>query len=163
MASRSFIRYSALVAIASLVQTQATFAEMFEGLVQQIYADHFAEIERWVCASTVDTNRPVTVYRWLRPEQSDTELTLVVSSEDSELFDSCTFVAFESLRNAAFEMAIEPPQVKLVHYMITPSGNVEPQSRKEYQCSIPSQLRDHRTDINYDTAYDLGSLQNLCQ
>lgn len=163
MASRGFIGCSALVAIATLIQVLPSSAETTANLVQQIYANHFEEIEQRVCFSTAGTNRPVTVYRWLRPEQGDTELMLVVSSEEAELLDSCTFVAFESLRNAAFLMQIEPPQVRLAYYMTTPSGAVVNQSRRDYQCSVPSQLRDHRTDINYDTAYDLGSLQNLCQ
>jgi len=141
MASRSFVDCSALVAIASLIQVLPSSAETTANLVQQIYADHFEEIEQWVCFSTADTNRPATVYRWLRPEQGDTELMRVVSSEKAELLDSCTFVAFESLRNAAFLMQIEPPHVKLAYYMTTPSGAVVNQSRGDYQCSFLSQLR----------------------
>jgi hypothetical protein len=37
-------------------------------------------------------------------------------------------------------------------------------SPRSIQCrSVPEQLRDHRTDIKYDTAYDLGGFQNFCK
>lgn len=163
MASRSFIDCSALVIIASLLQALPSSAETTANLVQQLYADHFEGRERWVCFRTADTNRPVTIHQWRRPAQGETELLLVVYSEDAELLDDCTLGAFESLRNAAFLMQIEPPKVKLVHYVTTSSSAIVSQSRRDYRCSVPSQLRDHRTDVNYDTAYDLGSLQNLCQ
>jgi len=116
--------------------------------------------EQFVCFSAPD--RPVASYTWGKPGQNDNELILFVSAEDDFQLDSCTTVAFEVLRNASFEMQIKPPKVQLTHHLNDQHGNTIPGSRI-YQCSVPEQLRDHRTDIKYDTAYDLGGFQNLCK
>jgi hypothetical protein len=151
------------MSIISLVFSQPGVAETKADQAQQLYVNYIEGAERWVCFSTPDTNRPVAFHQWSRPKQGDDELTLVVHSEKESLLDSCTFGAFERLRNAAFEMRVEPPRVRLIHYLTDHTGNVNPLSRRVYQCRVPAQLRDHRTDIKYDTAYDLGGFQNLCR
>jgi len=60
-------------------------------------------------------------------------------------------------------MGIEPPQIRLIHYVTDRIGNVVRPSRRVYQCSVPAQQRDHRTDLHYDTAYDFGGFQNWCR
>ncbi|HEY9794654.1 MAG TPA: hypothetical protein V6D30_03355 [Leptolyngbyaceae cyanobacterium] len=151
------------ISIISVVFSQPGVAETKAEQVQQLYGNYIEGAERWVCFGTPDTNRPVTFYQWSRPEQGDDELTLVVHSKEESLLDSCTVSAFEPLRNAAFEMRVEPPRVRLIHYLTDQTGNPTQSSRRVYQCRVPAQLRDHRTDIKYDTAYDLGGFQNLCR
>lgn len=151
------------LSIASLTVTQSSLAAPTASQVQQLYANYFEGAERWVCNYTPNTDHAVAFYELSRSGQRDDGLTLVVHLEDESLLGSCTIGAFERLRNAAFEMGIEPPRVKLIHYVTDHIGNVVPWSRKVYQCSVPVQQRDHRTDLHYDTAYDFGGFQNLCR
>jgi hypothetical protein len=151
------------MSIISLVFSQPGVAETKADQVQQIYANYIEGAERWVCFGTPSTYPPVTFRQWSRPMQGDDELTLVVHSKEESLLDSCTVGAFEGLRNAAFEMRVEPPRVRLIHYLTDQTGDPTRSSRRVYQCRVPAQLRDHRTDIGYDTAYDLGGFQNLCR
>jgi hypothetical protein len=152
----------AIPSILVLLQ-QPLLAKTEADKVQQIFTDFLRVREKFVCFSTADTNRPVAFHQWRRPGQSDNELMLFVYAEDDLQLDSCTIGAFESLRNAAFEMGIEPPKVRLNHYLNDQNGNVIAASHRVYQCSVPAQLRDHRTDISYDTAYDIGGIQEVCR
>jgi len=153
----------AIVSTVSAAIESPMIAETKQNQVQQLYATFFEGAERQVCFNTPDTNRPIAVSQRYRPEQGDDELTLVVYSEEESLLNDCPIGAFESLRNATFEMGIEPPRVRVIHYVTDQIGNVISSSRKVYQCSVPAQRRDHRTDLNYDTAYNLGSFHNLCR
>jgi hypothetical protein len=162
---------SAIIFLTSALLQQSVSAEIMlsQGIWQQPYTPtklqwlftNFLN-EKFFCFSTPDTNRPIAFYTWGKPGQNDNELMLFVSAENNFQLDSCTIGAFELLRNASFEMQIKPPKVQLTHHLIARRGNTIPGSRI-YQCSVPEQLRDHRTDIKYDTAYDLGGFQNLCK
>jgi hypothetical protein len=152
----------AIPSISALLQ-HPVIAEPEADRVQQIFSDFLGRREKFVCFSTTDTNHPVAFYQWLKPRQSDGELMLFVYAEDDIQLDSCTVGAFESLRNAAFEMGIEPPKVRLNHYLNDQNGNKIAGSHRVYQCSVPAQLRDHRTDSGYDTAYDNARVQEVCR
>ncbi|MGI0486715.1 hypothetical protein ACN4EK_14845 [Pantanalinema rosaneae CENA516] len=151
------------ISVVLLTLNQPSLAASTANQVQQLYANYFEGTERWVCFHHHDTNHVVAFYQWSKPEQGDNKLTLVVHAQDHSLLGSCTISAFEPLRNAAFELGIVPPRIKLIHYVTNRIGNVVSGSRTVYQCTVPAQQRDHRTDVQYDTAYDLGSFQNLCR
>ncbi|MFN9176576.1 MAG: hypothetical protein ACK58N_19250 [Synechocystis sp.] len=163
--------YGITILLTSTLLQQSVFAEVKprNSISQQSYTPsklqwlftHFLN-EKSVCFRTPNTNHPVAYSTWRRPEENDNELTLYVSAEDDFQLDSCTLDAFEKLRNASFEMKIEPPKVKLTHYLNDQNGNTLLGSRI-YQCTVPVQLKDHRTDLSYDNAYSLGNFQNICK
>jgi hypothetical protein len=163
MKNRFFISSGVVMSIASLNLAQSSLAAPTASQVQQLYANYFEGTERLVCGFTPNTDHVTAFYQWSKPEQGTDELTLVVHAEDDSSLGDCTLSAFESLRNAAFEIEIEPPPIRLMHYQTDQIGNVIRWSRKVYQCSVPAQQRDHRTDLHYDTAYDFGGFQNLCR
>jgi hypothetical protein len=113
-----------------------------------------------VCHGTAQV--PVASYWWGKPGQNDTKLTLHISAENKNQLHSCTFTAFEELRNGAFEMNVNPPKIKVAHYLTDKQG-ITNRGRKIYECYIPKQLKDHRKNVNYDTAYDLGRLTKFCK
>jgi hypothetical protein len=126
--------------------------------LQWLFVDFLSK--EFVCFGTAQV--PVASYRWRRPEQNDTKLTLYIAAENKTQLDSCTFTAFEELRNGSFEMKINPPKLKVAHYLTDKQGNTN-RGRKSYECYIPKQRKDHRKDVNYDTAYDLGRITKFCK
>ena len=140
----------------------AGWAETEKDNVQTLYS-YLEGAEQWVCSYIWDTREIITFHRWSKPEVGSQALTLVVHSQDPELLGSCTVVAFETLRNAAFEMKTAPPKVRTIHYLIDSVGNVTRSSRQVYHCSVPRQIRDHLTELDYDDAYGLGGFEALCE
>lgn len=141
----------------------AGWAETEKDNVQTLYSRYLEGAEQWVCVHNRDTREIIASHRWSKPEVGSQALTLVVHSQDPELLGSCTVVAFEALRNAAFEMKTAPPKVRTIHYLIDSVGNVTRSSRQVYHCSVPSQIRDHLTELDYDNAYGLGGFEALCE
>lgn len=146
-----------------LTSPSAGWAETEKDNVQALYSRYLEGAEQWVCTYNRDTREIITFHRWSKPEVGSQALNLVVHSQDPELLGSCTVVAFEALRNAAFEMDIDPPKIRAIHYLIDYVGNVTRPSRQVYHCSVPRQIRNHLTDLNYDSAYGLGGFEALCK
>jgi hypothetical protein len=113
-----------------------------------------------VCFGTAQI--PVASYRWKRPEQNDTNLTLYIFAENKMQLDSCTFSAFDELRNSSFEMKINPPKLRLARYLTDKQGNPN-RGHKIYSCYIPKQVKDHRKSVQHDTAHDFGRLTKYCK